>query len=516
MATAQVMEANANANTPHTKSTGPCVMVIFGAAGDLTKRKLLPSIYNLLQQNLLSREFAIIGVSRDDYNTEKFRKHVSDSLKQFCEGGDQELVEWLANHSYYVQGEFDNPDLYTRLGEQLAQVDKQHNTHGNYFFYLAIAPQFFATAVEQLGRSGLSCQERNGSWRRVIVEKPFGRDLESAKALNHAIKKVLDEEQIYRIDHYLGKETVQNILVFRFGNGLFEPIWNRNHIDHIQITVAETVGVEGRGGYYDTSGTLRDMVPNHIMQLITLTAMEPPISFAADAVRDEQAKVLRAIHPMSAEDVIHNSVRGQYGHGSNAKGERLPGYRQEASVDPSSRTETFVALKLGIDNWRWAGVPIYLRTGKRMTRRHTEIAIQFKRAPFVLFRDTDVDHLPSNQLVINVQPEEGIALRFGAKVPGPLVQIGPVDMNFNYGDYFGAAPQTGYEVLLYDCMIGDATLFQRADMVEAGWSIVDPILDVWKALPPREFPNYSAASWGPKEAEDLLARDGRHWRNLNA
>jgi len=516
MATAQVMEANANANMPHTKSTGPCVMIIFGAAGDLTKRKLLPSIYNLLQQNLLSREFAIVGVSRDDFNTEKFRKHVSDSLQQFGAGADPELIEWLANHSYYVQGEFDNPDLYNRLGEQLAQVDKQHNTHGNYFFYLAIAPQFFAMAVEQLGRSGLSSQERNGSWRRVIIEKPFGRDLESARALNHAVKKVLDEEQIYRIDHYLGKETVQNILVFRFGNGLFEPIWNRNHIDHIQITVAETVGVEGRGGYYDTSGTLRDMVPNHIMQLITLTAMEPPISFAADAVRDEQAKVLRAIHPMTAEDVIHNSVRGQYGPGANSKGERLPGYRQEASVDPGSRTETFVALKLGVDNWRWAGVPIYLRTGKRMARRHTEIAIQFKRAPFVLFRDTDVEHLPSNQLVINVQPEEGIALRFGAKVPGPLVQIGPVDMNFNYGDYFGAAPQTGYEVLLYDCMIGDATLFQRADMVEAGWSIVDPVLDVWKALPPREFPNYGAGSWGPREAEELLARDGRHWRNLNA
>src|SRR5204863_3546474 len=285
-------------------------------------------------------------------------------------------------------------------------------------FYFAISPQFFATSVEKLGESNLS-EEENGSCRRVIIEKPFGHDLESAKELNKQIKEVLYESQIFRIDHYLGKETVQNILVFRFGNGLFEPIWNRNHIDHIQITVAETVGVEGRGGYYDTSGTLRDMVPNHIMQLITLTAMEPPISFAADAVRDEQAKVLRAIHRMTAEDVIHNSVRGPYGPGANSKGERLPGYRQEASVDPGSRTETFVALKLGIDNWRWAGVPIYLRTGKRLTRRHTEIAIQFKRAPFVLFRDTDVERLPSNQLVINVQPEEGIALRFGAKIPGP-------------------------------------------------------------------------------------------------
>src|SRR5437762_6705906 len=279
MATAQVMEANANANMPHTKSTGPCVMIIFGAAGDLTKRKLLPSIYNLLQQNLLSREFAIVGVSRDDFNTEKFRKHVSDSLQQFGAGADPELIEWLANHSYYVQGEFDNPDLYNRLGEQLAQVDKQHNTHGNYFFYLAIAPQLFAMAVEQLGRSGLSSQERNGSWRRVIIEKPFGRDLESARALNHAVKKVLDEEQIYRIDHYLGKETVQNILVFRFGNGLFEPIWNRRYLDNVQITVAEEIGVGGRGAFYEEVGAIRDMVQTHLFQALTFLAMEPPVSF---------------------------------------------------------------------------------------------------------------------------------------------------------------------------------------------------------------------------------------------
>jgi len=488
-------------------------MVIFGATGDLTKRKLLPSIYNLLSTGLLSREFAIVGMSKDGWTTDQFRKHVSDSLKQFAEGADPELVDWLERHSYYVQGEFGDSEAYKRLRVQLKEVDEVHGTHGNYFFYFAIAPQFFATSVQKLGESNLS-EEENGSWRRVIIEKPFGHDLESARELNKQIKEVLYESQIFRIDHYLGKETVQNILVFRFGNGLFEPIWSRNYIDHVQITVAETVGVEGRGGYYDTSGTLRDMVPNHIMQLISLTTMEPPISFQADDVRDEQSKVLHAIRPMSGEEVIHNAVRGQYGTGTTQKGERMPGYRQEPSVNPSSRTETFIALKLSIDNWRWAGVPIYLRTGKRMARRHTEIAIEFKRAPFVLFRDTDIEHLPSNQLVINVQPEEGIALKFGAKVPGPLVKVGPVHMSFNYQDYFGGTAQTGYEVLLYDCMIGDATLFQRADMVEAGWSAVDPVLDVWKALPPREFPNYQAGTWGPREAEELMARDGRHWRNL--
>ena len=500
---------------PNTRTTGPCVMVVFGAAGDLTKRLLLPAVYNLLRDGLLSREFAIVGMSRDQLNTEQFRKHVKDSLNQFIAKPDAELVNWLVEHSYYVMGEFGDAAAYQRLREQLTEVDKKHGTHGNYFFYLAVAPQFFATSVEELSKCCLS-EEENGSWRRVIIEKPFGRDLASAKELNKKIKDKLYESQIFRIDHYLGKETVQNILVFRFGNGLFEPIWNRNYIDHVQITVAETVGVEGRGGYYETSGTLRDMVPNHVMQLISLTTMEPPISFGADDVRDEQSKVLHALHVMNPEEVIHNAVRGQYGPGTDAKGERMPGYRQEPSVNPQSRTETFIALKLTLDNWRWAGVPIYLRTGKRLARRHTEVAIEFKRAPFVLFRDTDIEHLPSNQLVINVQPEEGIALKFGAKVPGPLVKVGPVHMNFNYQDYFGGARQTGYEVLLYDCMMGDATLFQRADMVEGGWGVVDPVLDVWSALPPREFPNYPAGSWGPKESDDLMARDGRHWRNIQA
>jgi len=345
-----------------------------------------------------------------------------------------------------------------------------------------------------------------------VIEKPFGQDLQSAKLLNRQINKVLKENQIYRIDHYLGKETVQNIMAFRFGNGIFEPVWNRRYIDHIQITVSETVGVEARGGYFDMAGTLRDMVPNHLFQLVSLTAMEPPISFDADAVRDEQAKVLHAVQAFTSEDVLRRAVRGQYGDGE-INGERVPAYRSEANVSPTSRTETFVALKFYIDNWRWADVPFYIRTGKRMPDRHSEVVIQFKRAPFVLFRDTPVEQLKPNELVIHIAPEEGISLRFGAKIPGPQVTLGPVDMSFQYSDYFGTEPSTGYEILLYDGIIGDQTLFQRADMVEAGWAVIDPVLDVWKALPPRNFPNYPAGTWGPKEADELIHRDGREWRN---
>ncbi|HXO38023.1 MAG TPA: glucose-6-phosphate dehydrogenase, partial [Candidatus Acidoferrum sp.] len=356
---------------------------------------------------------------------------------------------------------------------------------------------------------------KDGHWRRVVFEKPFGNDLESAKALNRQVSKVLTEKQIFRIDHYLGKETVQNILVFRFSNGIFEPIWNRRYIDHIQITVAETVGVEKRGGYFDMAGTLRDMVPNHLFQLVSLTTMEPPISFNATAVHDEQAKILHAIQTFAEEDVLHCAVRGQYGPGV-VNAERVPGYRQEEGVPPDSKTETFVALRLMIDNWRWAGVPFYLRTGKRLAARHTEIAVQFKRAPLVLFRDTPVNQLDANQLIIHIAPDEGISLRFGAKIPGAQMKVGEVEMDFNYADYFGTTANTGYEVLLYDGIMGDQTLYQRADMVEAGWTAVDPILDIWKALPARNFPNYPAGSWGPDEATEIIARDGRSWRKINA
>jgi glucose-6-phosphate 1-dehydrogenase len=382
-----------------------------------------------------------------------------------------------------------------------------HATRGNRLFYLAAGPQFFAPIVQHLARAGLTGEER-GAWRRVVIEKPFGRDLESARQLTRELTEVLHENQIFRIDHYLGKETVQNIMAFRFANGIFEPIWNRRYIDHVQITAAEEVGVEQRGEYYDTAGALRDMMPNHLFQLMSLTAMEPPVSFDANAVRDEQNKVLHAIQPIAPEDVLTRTVRGQYGDGRGAA------YRNEPLVDPRSNTETFVAMKLQIDNWRWADVPFYLRTGKRMPRRVTEIAIQFKRAPFTLFRETPVEKLSPNRLVMHIQPEEGITLRFGAKVPGPLVKLGSVNMDFAYADYFGATPSTGYERLLYDAMCGDATLFQRGDMVEAAWNVVGSILDVWKARPARSFPNYAAGTWGPAQADELLQRDGRQWREI--
>jgi len=495
------------------KPGDPCVMVIFGAAGDLTRRKLMPALYNLGKQQLLSREFAVVGLSHGSMSTEDFRNWVADDIKHYAgNDADADFIEWFLRRVYYVAAEFDDKNVYPTLNSFLDKVDKDHSTHGNYLFYLATAPRFFGSIAEQLDAAGLM-EENNQHWRRVIIEKPFGHDLESAKALNQQLLKVADEKQIYRIDHYLGKETVQNILAFRFANGIFEPIWNRRYIDHVQISVAETVGVEQRGSYYDQAGALRDMVPNHIMQLISLTSMEPPVSFQANAVRDEQAKILHAIQPLSAEEVLSRTVRGQYGTGM-LDGQRVPGYREEEDVPHDSKMESFVAMKLAIDNWRWADVPFYLRTGKRLGAQNTHIVIQFRRAPFVLFRDTPVENLMPNQLVLHIQPEEGISLQFAAKVPGPIMRLGAVDMNFEYADYFGTQPSTGYERLLHDCMIGDATLFQRADMVEAGWCVVSPVLDVWKALPPRNFPNYAAGTWGPKEADELLERDGRRWRNF--
>lgn len=490
-------------------AAGPCVMVLFGASGDLAKRKLVPALFNLAKVSLLPKHFVILGVAFDQLSEEQFRAQISSFLPVSDRGND--AWEWFQQRLRYQVGNFGDPTTFSNLGARLNALDREFNTEGNYLFYLATAPKFFGPVVEQLGACGLANQE-NGRWRRVIIEKPFGHDLESAMALNRQIKSVLAENQIYRIDHYLGKETVQNILVFRFDNAIFEPIWNRRYIDHVQITNAETVGVEQRGGYFDTAGTLRDMVPNHVMQLLSLIAMESPVSFQADAVRSEQAKVLHAIQPLLSEDVLHNSVRGQYGEGCT-DGQQVRAYRAEPGVSPESKTETFVALKLNVDNWRWVGVPFYLRTGKRLAKRHTEITIQFKGTPFVLFRNAP-GHRHSNQLVIQIQPVEGISLSFGAKIPGPILRVGSVNMSFEYSEYFGADAYTGYEVLLYDCMIGDATLFQRADMVEAGWNVVDPVLDVWKALPPRRFPNYASGSWGPKEADDLLQRDGREWRTV--
>ncbi|MFM9903948.1 MAG: glucose-6-phosphate dehydrogenase [Pyrinomonadaceae bacterium] len=496
------------------KTADPCVMVIFGATGDLTKRKLFPALYNLAKDDFLPHTFAIIGIGRQEMTTEEFRVQMVANLREFIPNGPEEkLVTWFEERIYYTGGDFDDDKkLFGDLKDLIGEVTTKHQIPDNYFYYLATPPDLFANVTHKIVKNGLG-KEDNGHWRRFIYEKPFGRDLESAQNLNADLLKTVNERQIYRIDHYLGKETVQNILVFRFGNSIFEPIWNRNYIDHVQITVAESLGVEQRGGYYDSAGALRDMIPNHILQLVTLTAMEPPVSFEADSVRDEQAKILQAIQPFSPEDVLKKTSRGQYGEGE-IKGQKVPAYRDEPMIAAHSNTETFAAFKLTLDNWRWADVPFYIRTGKRMAARHSSIVIQFKQAPFILFRDTSVERLRTNRIVVHIQPDEGITLHFGAKIPGPIVNIGPVDMDFNYVDHFGDQVSTGYERLLFDCMIGDATLFQRADMVEAGWRIVTPVLDVWNALPARDFPNYPAGSWGPKESDQLLEADGRAWKNL--
>jgi glucose-6-phosphate 1-dehydrogenase len=494
----------------------PCTIVIFGASGDLTKRKLIPALYNLAHEGLLPDELAVVGYARRDIGTDNFRTTMREATTEYTGGKlDDKVWTWLEGRLHYVRGDLDTREDYQGLATKLQELEAQYKTRGNALFYLATAPDHFGPVVQHLEECGLTAEnqgaEKAARWRRVVVEKPFGHDLATAKVLNQVLRRALDERQIYRIDHYLGKETVQNLLVFRFSNGIFEPIWNRRYVDHVQITVAETLGVEGRGGYYEHSGALRDMVPNHIFQLISLVAMEPPISFDADAVRDEQTKALRAVSPMTPEQVLQNTVRGQYGAGK-VEARSLPAYRSEANVNPRSNTETFVAMKLEIDNWRWKGVPFYLRVGKALPKRVSEITVQFRRPPFSLFRDTPVEELQPNQLIINVQPDEGITLNFGAKIPGATMAIGTVGMHFRYGDYFGKEPATGYERLLYDALLGDQTLFQRADMVEWGWSVVSPVLDVWQALPARDYPNYAAGTWGPVAAKELMARDGRAWR----
>jgi glucose-6-phosphate 1-dehydrogenase len=500
----------------------PCTMVIFGAGGDLTKRLLIPAIYNLAKDKLLSDRFAIIAADRTPKPPEAYRDYLAEGVRSFvsdtASGGETEPFDaktwdYLASRITHFAGDFTTPETYARLGDLLKTVENQFHTDGNVVFYLAVASQLFGAIIERLGESGLAAEQK-GAWRRVIIEKPFGSDLATARALNARILKVLDERQIYRMDHFLGKETVQNIMALRFSNAIFEPLWNRDHIDHVQITAAETVGVERRANFYEVTGALRDMVPNHVFQLLSLTAMESPNSFAADAVRNEKTKVLEAIHPLDFEDVRRNVVRGQYA-ADHINGVPVQGYREEPGVDPHSMTETFVALQLEIDNWRWAGVPFYLRTGKRMSRRTTEIAIQFKKAPFALFRDTPVDILNPNVLVLQIQPDEGISLQFGAKVPGPRLDLGKVRMDFRYKDYFHIEPSTGYETLVYDCMIGEAILFNRADGVEAGWAAVQPILDLWaedKTVPVELYP---AGSSGPDGADTLLWRSGRQWRPLS-
>jgi glucose-6-phosphate 1-dehydrogenase len=482
-------------------SADPCILVIFGASGDLTRRKLLPALYNLAEAKLLPDNFAVLGVARPPIAEDQYRADMRDRVRD-AEGEPLEGPLWdgISERLHYVNGEFDDSQLYVQLRETLATLDARYGTGGNYLFYLAVPPALFGTVALHLGSARLT-DERGGRWRRLIVEKPFGHDLESARALNAELSTSLDEAQIYRIDHYLGKETVQNLLAFRFANGIFEPIWNRRYVDHVQMTVSESVGVEGRGTYYDAAGALRDMVQNHMFQLLTLVAMEPPISFGAEDVRNEKVKVLHAVPPFNADDVRRDVVRAQY-----------TGYRQEKNVNPESMTETFVALRLFVDNWRWADVPFYLRTGKKMHKRLTEIAVQFKRPPFMLFRESPIEHLNPNVLIIRIQPNEGIALSFDAKVPGPFEKLGTVKMDFSYADYFGTEPSTGYETLLYDAMIGDPTLFHRMDIVEAGWEIVKPILTTWRRDRSQPLPVYAPESPGPAEAAGLLDRDGRHWR----
>ncbi len=490
----------------------PCVLVVFGAAGDMTRRLLMPALHNLACDGLLSSRLAIIGVAQHPQTTAEFRERLSAEVRRFTTQKDFDARVWddFVGRLHYVTGRFEDDTTYRGIAELLESLSAQYETGGNALFYLATPPAVFGVIGRKLAAAGLNVHPQ--SWRRLIVEKPFGRDLASAIELNRALLAHWHEEQIFRIDHYLGKETVQNLLAFRFSNGLFEPLWGRHHIDHIQFTVAESVGVEGRGRYYDSAGVLRDMIQNHMFQMLAYLCMEPPSSFRADAVRNEKAKVLEAVRIMRPEDVLRDTVRGQYGPGRKADGTPVPGYRQEKNVAPDSATETFAALRLWIDNWRWEGVPIYLRSGKSLWKRGTEILVQFKKAPEVLFRAAPgIGSLEHNQLIFHIQPDQGIELRFQAKHPGPQLSLQQVDMRFDYQDAFEASRSTGYEVLLYHCMRGDATLFTRNDLVEAAWRIAQPILDTWAENPPRDFPNYQAGTWGPKPAFHLVERDGRKW-----
>jgi glucose-6-phosphate 1-dehydrogenase len=484
-------------------------VIIFGASGDLTKRKLLPALFHLEQSSLLPQEFSVVGVARRPLQDE-FAKDMREGILQFggVKEGDAKLDEFMKKISYHAMN-FDDPEGYGKLKALLEDIDQKNGTRGNRLFYLATAPEYFADIIEQLGGHGMAKPPKGKV--HVIIEKPFGHDLESARQLNDEVNQVFAEDQIFRIDHYLGKETVQNILVFRFANGIFEPVWNRNYVDHVQITAAEDIGIEGRGPFYEKAGALRDVVQNHVMELLSFVALEPPVSFEADAMRREKVKVWRSVQPIHVMDV----VRGQYGPGKT-DGAQVKGYRQEERVDPNSSTETFAALKLGIENWRWAGVPFYLRAGKRLAKRATEITIQFKQPPQLLFKNQSgpCKDLQPNLITMRIQPDEGISLRFGAKVPSPNMEVCPVNMNFSYADAFGKSSANGYERLLLDAMLGDATLFAHRDGVEATWSLLTPILEYWASTKPRDFPNYAAGTWGPKSADELLARDGRAWHQL--
>jgi glucose-6-phosphate 1-dehydrogenase len=503
------------------RPTDPCAMVIFGAGGDLTKRLVVPALYNLARTKVLPEKFALIGVDLAQGNAESWREHLYEMLKSYVGNSDavfdvdkidQRAWDRLAKKMSYVPGDFTKPELYENIRDALDAAEKAHGTQGNVIFYLAVADRFFGSVVDRLGKAKLTDQgkDKDGKhqfWRRVVVEKPFGHSLDSARELNASIRRTLHENQIFRIDHFLGKDTVQSIMAFRFANGMFEPIWNRDRIDHVQITVAETVGVEQRGKFYEATGALRDMVPNHVFTLLSILAMEPPTGFDAAAICTKRAEVFAAMPAIKPA----RAVRGQYGVGT-VVGKRVNAYRNEPNVATESNVETYVAMQLEIDNWRWAGVPFYFRTGKHMSQRNTEIAISFKQAPYAAFHDTPVEALRCNWLVLHIAPDEGISLQFEIKRPGPVVDLAAVEMDFHYDDWFPNEPNAGYETPIHDVMIGDPTLFMSADMVEETWRIVQPVLDVWAVQKP-DFPDYASGSDGPRAADELLTRDGkRAWR----
>jgi glucose-6-phosphate 1-dehydrogenase len=490
----------------------PCVIVIFGANGDLTKRKLLPALYRLAYERRIPPAFAVIGNSRTAMSDDDFRAKMRESVEQFLEDSpfDAGLWQSFARNLFYEAGDVNDPAMYERLHARLAQIDGTNQTQGNVLFYLSTQPSYYGPIVDGIGASGMNCAR---GWRRIVVEKPFGHDLPSARALNEHIHTVFAENDVYRIDHYLGKETVQNILAFRFGNGIFEPVWNRRYVNNVQITAAEAIGVEGRGAYYQEAGTLRDMIQNHLLQVMATIAMEPPAVFEANAVRDERAKLLRSIRILKPEEVALNSVAGQYGP-ARIGGQEVPGFRQEPGVSPGSETDTYAAVTFHVDNWRWAGVPFYVRSGKRMPKRVTDIAVRFNAAPLSLFEADGGDGSPAsapNLLIVRIQPEEGISLRFLSKHPGKGMRLRPVSMDFNYGTSFGTRSPTAYETLLVDAMSGDPTLYTRQDMVEASWAAVQPILDDWAGRK-FDFPNYEAGTWGPVASDEMLARQGHAWR----
>lgn len=513
MQSATVMENPLRQGMRLERTAEPCTVVIFGASGDLTKRKLVPALYRLVQERLVPAEFAIVGVARSPMSHDEFRAKMKDAIGQFSEAKrvDEEVWRSFAQGLYYLPVDIGAAGDYQELGKLLNQIDRERGTQGNRVFYLSTAPALYAEAVKQLGESGLAKSQDKG-WVRIIIEKPFGTDLASAQELNKHIHQYLDESQIYRIDHYLGKETVQNLLVFRFANGIFEPMWNRQYIDHVQITNAETVGVEGRGGYYEKAGVVRDMIQNHVFQVLSLVAMEPPASLNSEAVRDEKIKAMTSARPFTPERVRTECVRGQYGAGSIA-GKSVPGYREEDGVAPDSATETFAMITMWFDNWRWSGVPFYIRSGKRLAKRVTEIAIQFKDAPHRLFGPGMMEQMTPNQLVIRIQPDEGITMKVAAKVPGQVTRIRDVNMDFRYGASFGVQLAEAYERLILDCILGDPTLYARTDMTERGWEIVMPVLQEWAATKAEApFPNYEAGTWGPQATHNLLESKGRRWR----